>query len=171
MINKNLKYECERTAVIILYIIYVMCGFSLFIVWQKNKPFESMFELMFPIVSILLFAVFITLCYLPTYIKTSKNHRKYQNIKKNGIRVTGEILECTYRTEHIADSRTTYYNIIVKYYDTKTFEEITITTPDLNFNPYTQLGSKLCNVYILDDEVYVSDFIGVKKGEKGVFQV
>ena len=45
----------------------------------------------------------------------------------------------------------------------------TVITEELNFNPKSDLGSRECSVYILNDQVYVTDFVKRGKGDKTIY--
>jgi hypothetical protein len=99
--------------------------------------------------------------------KSRKSARiKYRYIKENGKRVDGNIVKtCThnYREE---DSVEDFYTVVVEYKNPKDNSIVTFETPSLSFVPYDKLGSKKCSVYVLDDRVYVTDFVEKARGEK-----
>ena len=42
-------------------------------------------------------------------------------------------------------------------------------TPELSFDAHHCLGSKKCSVYILNDKLYVTDFVKLNNGEENIW--
>ena len=100
-----------------------------------------------------------------------KVRKKYKYIKENGKRVDGTILKPSSYNYREVDHVETCYTVIVEYKNPKDGSMVTYETPSLSFIPSDKLGSKKCSVYILDDHVYVTDFVEKARGEKSVFQL
>ena len=155
-------YKEEDTGIIVLIAIWVMVIISLIICIKTNAGDFSIYIL-------LGFGAAMTLFYLPTYNKTKKIVKNNNEIKEKGQRIPGEIIDYSSDVTRSGDSHNWHYTVTVKYTDPYTKQEKTYTTPDLNFNPIQSLGSKTCTVYVLNEQIYVSDFVKREKNQTNIW--
>lgn len=155
-------YKEEDTGIIILIAIWVMVIISLIICIKTNAGDFSIYVL-------LGFGTAMTLFYLPIYKKTKRIIKNHNEIKEKGQRIPGEIIDYSANVSRTSNSHTWHYTVTVKYTDPYTKQERTYTTPDLNFNPLQSLGSKTCTVYVLNEQVYVTDFVKREKDQTNIW--
>lgn len=102
------------------------------------------------------------------------NRRKYRTIKNNGIKFNGYIvgLKNEVLSHFTSEGREySFENKLIVQYARDNKENLnTVITEDLNFNPKLDLGSRECSVYILNDQVYVTDFVKRKKGQDNILK-
>lgn len=100
-----------------------------------------------------------------------KMRKELKNTREKGTKVEGTIVQFHVHVTHGVDSKhySSYYTLTVEYINPYTNETLQYETPELAFDACHQLGSKKCSVYVLDDKVYVTDFIGVERGEESVW--
>lgn len=157
-----MRYEEEDTGIFVLIAIWVMVIVSIFMCIRSNTEEISIYVL-------LGFGMLMTLFYLPTYNKTKKIVKNNNEIKEKGQRIPGEIIDYSSNVTRSGDSHDWHYTVTVKYTDPYTKQEKTYTTPDLNFNPIQSLGSKTCTVYVLNEQIYVSDFVKREKDQENIW--
>lgn len=157
-----MEYKEEGTGIGVIIAIWVMVLISIIMCLKLEADSSSRYIL-------LGFGVFISLIYLPTYIKTKKIVNNYNEIKENGQKAQGEIVSYSSKVIRIGDNHTWHYTVTVKYNDPYTKQEKIYTTPDLNFDPVHSLGSKTCTVYVLNEQVYVTDFIERQKEQENIW--
>lgn len=157
-----MRYKEEDTGIFVLIAIWVMVIVSIFLCIRSNTEEISIYVL-------LGFGILMTLFYLPTYSKTKKIVKINNEIKEKGQRIPGEIIDYSSDVTRSGDSHNWHYTVTVKYTDPYTKQEKTYTTPDLNFNPIQSLGSKTCTVYILNEQIYVSDFVKREKDQANIW--
>lgn len=157
-----MRYEEEDTGIFVLIAIWVIVIASIFMCIRSNAEEISIYAL-------LGFGILMTLIYLPTYNKTKKIVKNNNEIKEKGQRITGEIIDYSSNVTRSGDSHDWHYTVTVKYTDPYTKQEKTYTTPDLNFNPIQSLGSKTCTVYVLNEQIYVSDFVKREKNQENIW--
>lgn len=181
---KKLCYDDETKKISACSIFLCIMGFiiiiSVIVGLLSNRELPP-----FPV--ILAFVIF-TLLVCTVLIIEDKDERKYRkeyrkkctDIQKNGIRVEGTIIKFNRYTSqdfkkvytdidnlvgHSASVYTSYYTVTVEYVNPYTNEKLQYETPKLSCEPSHWLGSKKCNVYILDKQIYVTDFVKKNKGE------
>lgn len=172
---KKLCYKDEEKntiAYIILSCFFVFCALFLIIV-DIIKGTESK-DLFFELSAIILFALFMYTILFIDDKKKDKIRKELNNIKENGIKVEGTLIKFNeYRTKTPnPDGRAEYrfhYTVIVEYVNPYTNEKLQYETPELSFDAHHYLGSKKCSVYILNDKVYVTDFVKLNKGEESIW--
>lgn len=157
-----MRYKEEDTGIFVLIAIWVMVIVSIFLCIRSNTEEISIYVL-------LGFGILMTLFYLPTYNKTKKIVKINNEIKEKGQRIPGEIIDYSSDVTRSGDSHNWHYTVTVKYTDPYTKQQKTYTTPDLNFNPIQSLGSKTCTVYILNEQIYVSDFVKREKDQANIW--
>lgn len=119
-------------------------------------------------------AIFIFIIFFPEAKKKYKERKRLKEIKEKGIKVEGNIIDYkTYSTRNseinnVID-KSYYYTVIVEYVDPHTKEKKEYETLGLAFDAHHCLGSKKCSVYVYENEVYVTDFIPVNKGEENIW--
>lgn len=166
--NKKLCYAIEKKGSL-MPIVYYLIGFLIFLILLSILLGNFSWDFLVYMIGL---AIFIFLC---TYIFFlvmemliyNKVRRELNNIKEMGVRVDGTLI----KFRHVSadgDGRS-YYTLTVQYINPYTNEVLQYETPALSFDAHHELGSKKCNVYILDDKVYVTDFVGVEKGEENVW--
>jgi hypothetical protein len=159
-----MKYEDERTGVGILIAFWCIIGISVIMCIEKSVSNIS--------INILIgFGLILSLIYFPTYKRCKKRSQEYQEIKEKGQKVQGTIIDYSATTTKSGDSYTWHYTVTVSYIDPYTKQEKTYVTPDLTFNPIQSLGSKLCSVYVLNEKIYVTDFIKREKNQENIWNV
>ncbi len=157
-----MKYEDERTGVGILIAIWCIIGISVIMCIKKSSPNIS--------VGILIgFGLLMSMIYLPTYKRCKKASQEHNEIKEKGQKVQGTIIDYSATTTKSGDSYTWHYTVTVSYIDPYTKQEKTYVTPDLTFNPIQSLGSKLCSVYVLNEKIYVTDFVKREKNQENIW--
>ena len=83
----------------------------------------------------------------------------YKNIVNTGIKVDGQIksFKKVYPMDN-SDNISVAYVLIINYKDPNTNVEKEFETPNVNFNPLTDLVSKKCSVYVDGNKAYATDF-------------
>lgn len=162
----KLRYDCERTGVGILYGIWELVFISILIGFLTKN--------ILLIVGTVVFGVFISLIYFPTYLNVKRNLKNIENLKNTGKKTKGIITDYSasnYRRGSTSNGYEYYtnYTVTVSYFDEILGKQNTITTPKLAFNPQTDLGSKDCTVYYSDKEYYVTDFVKREKGQENIW--
>ena len=113
---------------------------------------------------------FITLFYIIIFFRpVLKNIYKYKKIKREGIKYDGYITGYNY--EKYFDIRTNKY--VEQYMYTLNIryrKNSILKTPEISFNPISDLGSRECSIYVLNNEVYATDFKRRKYGEKIIWE-
>lgn len=159
---KKLGYEIETkhyTSIIIGIIFPILILLGGFI-WWKN-----IFTVILCI-SIIVFII-IMLATLLQYNKDKKKMCVYTKVKQNGIKVNGKILNYKRYMEYVnVNDIIFHYTLLIEFTNPNSNETKKIETPYLNFVPPKALGSKNCSVYIYNEEVYVTDFVNIRDGEK-----
>jgi len=166
---KKLCYQVEETNSIPYIVFFLFCILCLVI-----SILASMFtgESMFPgVVGIILFAVFIYIILFIDDKSKEKDRKELNNIKEKGIKVEGTLVKFNRYITNFRSSKhlRSYYTLIVEYINPYTNEVIQYETPVLSFDAHHYLGSKKCSVYILNDKIYVTDFVKVNKGEENIW--
>lgn len=119
-------------------------------------------------------AIILYIIFFPEAKRKFKERKRLKEIKEKGIKVEGNIIDYkTYSTrksefKNVIDEAY-YYTVTVEYIDPHTKEKIKYETPGLSFDAHHCLGSKKCSVYVYENEVYVTDFIPVNKGEENIW--
>lgn len=126
------------------------------------------------IIVILLFAIFIYIIIFLNDKKNAKIRKELIEIKEKGIKVEGNLVRFNKYTTKFknAENQTKYhyhYTVIVEYINPYTNEKSQYETPELSFDAHHSLGSKKCNVYVLNNKIYVTDFVKIKKGEENIW--
>lgn len=105
-------------------------------------------------------------------LKEMTSQKKYdKEAIEKGTKVKGIIDSPIVRIDTYQESvKNKKYYLLIKYKDPNTKKEVEFTTPELNFNPYSQLASQECSVYVYEDNIYVTDFIGVKNKGEGIWE-
>lgn len=157
-----MRYREEDTGIVLIIAIWIMVLISIIMCSKLEAASFSIYIL-------LGFGALMSLIYLPTYIKTKKIVNNYNEIKEKGQKALGEIVSYSSKVTGIGDHYTWHYTVTVKYNDPYTKQEKIYTTPDLNFNPIHTLGSKTCTVCVLNEHVYVTDFIKRQKEQENIW--
>lgn len=117
-------------------------------------------------ISIIVFII-IMVATLLQYNKDKKRCNIYTKIKQNGIRVNGKILNYKRYMEYLNGNDIIFhYTLLIEFINPNNNETKRIETPYLNFVPLKALGSKDCSVYIYNEDVYITDFVNIRDGEK-----
>ena len=126
-----------------------------------------------PVVVLSVFFLIFALSLIKSTIETKKIIKKYNEIKINGQNYEGRILKALTETKsNFTNGEDRGYAesyVMVEYTDSQTQEVKTYITPALSFNPYHNLGSKVCSVYIYHNKIYVTDFVKRKFGQKNIW--
>ena len=96
------------------------------------------------------------------FIYNLVEYRFYKNnliTKQNGVRVNGFISDIKIKVKSYEDDIKLKYRLIVDYTDPFSGKLINYKTPELNFDPFDDLGSRECSVYIYKGHVFVTDFV------------
>ena len=158
MFRKKLRYENEDFSMIgfIIFTLLILIGLL-----TNNTIIETPSNTNSTNVCILVFYLFVCCIFLFNAKQAFSNRKKYNNIKKNGIKVKGTIVSSQITTTRYNTSdgieHTFQHYVLVSFINPKTQTEETIKTENLNFHPDI-LTCNECNVYILENDVYVSDF-------------
>lgn len=118
--------------------------------------------------------IFLYIIFFPETKRKFKERKRLKEIKEKGTKAEGNIIDYkTYSTrnsefKNVIDEAY-YYTVIVEYVDPHTKEKTQYETPGLSFDAHHCLGSKKCSVYVYENEVYVTDFIPVNKGEENIW--
>ena len=159
MIYKNEKIEIKW--VIIFSIFYLPVIYFIWYLINKNEMTTE--SLLFMIVWIC-FVTFIMFSYLKDPLKTRRKNKK---IKENGIKYQGYIEKFDYDASLKSNGYglddppdwkiVKEFTLDISYIDKDGKKQI-FKTPVVNFNSVSDLASRNCNVYVLDNEIYVTDF-------------
>ena len=160
--KKKLMYKNESLGIDFLVVMYIFIGFVFFF---NNVLAEDKFDNKY----LIGFAVFFTLAYLIGIVDTLIHRKKYNKIRTHGIRVEGNIVDFIFETKRRHDEREIIHKVEVEYVDPKTNEKVRVFSPKLNFSPQYNLGSKKCSVYILNNDIYISDFVPRQKEETNIW--
>ena len=158
---KKLCYYSESFLYIIVQVIALVALILLTMLLElKGLDSSRLYWICVIISLVLIFIVFTTI----------HQNRKYKRIKKKGKKVAGEIIEPIeeYQKKIGFLIRSKYY-VRVKYLDPNTNEVVEMITPRLGFNPFGELASNSCSVYIDEKGIYVSDFIYAKTEEEAIW--
>ena len=172
---KKLCYEVEEknTIAYIAFTCFCVLGSIITIIVGMFTSAENK-GIFAGIAGIILFAIFIYIILFVNDKKKDKIRKELNNIKENGIKVEGTLVKFNKYTTRFrrVDGRNEYhsrYTVIVEYVNPYTNEKLQYETPELSFDAHHCLGSKKCSVYILDDKLYVTDFIKLNKGEENIW--
>ena len=170
------KNEKRKISMIIATIFFNIIFLLLVISYFDNKDLENnqLFFLIFGIFGIFVTNLLYVLEYRWPLYKVLKQN-KY--IKENGVKTTGYIEEFIYNLSY-RNVRTTNEPLIVKeenielkisYVNPITKEKDVLITPLIAFSPIDDLGSRNCDVYVLDDKVLACNFIAKSNNEPSVW--
>ncbi len=168
--KNNLCYEVETTNKVAYIIFSIFMLIVLFIYFIQGGFEVQKEELYFGLGALFGFAAFV---YLVLYLSDRskiKIKKEYENIKNIGRKLDGKIIKPNEYRVRSGDSYTTNYTVTVEYKNPKDDTMVTYETPELAFNPYDVLGSKTCSIYILEDKIYVTDFIEKAEGVDSVWK-
>lgn len=172
---KKLCYEVEEKNTVVYIVFSCFCVFcsiiSIIVGMFTGAENKSMFA---SIVGIILFALFIYIILFINDKKKDKIRKELNNIKNNGIKVEGTLIKFNryttrFRRVDSGNEYSTHYTVTVEYINPYTNEKLQYETPELSFDAHHSLGSKKCSVYILDDKIYVTDFVKLNKGEENIW--
>ena len=109
----------------------------------------------------IIFTVFIIFMILMVFFNNVKyylNYKNRQKLKSTVRGVDGYIESFEYWIERRRRHTKVRVVLVVSYIDPIYGKRI-YKTPIINFNVIKDLGSRRCSVYLLDNEIYVSDFV------------
>lgn len=153
MIDKKMRYKSE------IYNIYGVINLIVLICFIGFLMYIGEVSIGIVIVVIIILSSIIAIF---EYIRKSINERTYQDfVRESDCICAPATIYKQFKKLYGKSSgftKTRYY-VIVEYYDPYTKELNKYTTPALSFNPEKELGSFKCNIYIKDDQKYVTDFI------------
>ena len=123
------------------------------------------------------FSWFNILIYIILFVndkKKDKIRKELNNIKEKGVKVDGTLIKfnkytTTFRSVDHGTRYRHHYTVIVEYINPYTNERLQYETPELSFDAHHCLGSKKCSVYILNDKIYVTDFVKLNKGKENIW--
>ncbi len=163
-----MKYKEEQISLLNLILFGGLTAFFFFFLYlffSHKINFANYIIYLFLAVYILWSLIFYFEFFLPSWQK----RQKYQRIRKNGLKVKGFIEDFAYKVMVVnfkKGRKEKNFYLIVSYIDSLTREKKIIQTPPINFNPLQKLKSRVCSVYIYQDEVYVTDFEKRNKNDK-----
>lgn len=169
---KKLCYQVEEKNTIAYIVFSCFCVFgsiiSIIVSMLAGAKDKDIFA---GIPAIILFAIFVYIIFFIDDKSKEKDRKQLNDIKQNGTKIEGTIIKFNeYRTRsYNGDGHHTYYSVIVEYVKPHTNEKMQYETPVLSFDAFHRLGSKKCSVYILNDKIYVTDFVKVNKGEENIW--
>lgn len=171
----KMRYDCERDASLWFKIIWGIVGACIIpgmISALITKNF-SFWNFGFGFCAFFGFGLLLTLVYIPTYKSDKKIQNDILKLKSSGKIAKGKIINYSFDNHRRGSSGDytydTYYYITVTYFDEILNKENTITTPNLTFNPQSDLGSFDCTVYYSDKEYYVTDFVPREKEQENIW--
>ena len=180
---KKMCYEIEKIKLIYIVLVMQIFAWDYFFIKNEILHFEGdTLAYCFNILSIIFHNII--LCAFLWKVCIGYKVR-YKKVKDEGIRYDGRITGFDYveykgffdldiYLNKIKAGGTTYdkglcyenyfshyhrYNYRFKYILTILYNNTIIKTPIIAFNPIKDLGSKDCEVYVLDDEFYVTGFM------------
>lgn len=171
---KKLHYAVEiKNIYAYIFVIVVAVIMPIFIIKTTidTGDMEALYAGMF---GVAVTAICLYIIIFPEAKKKFKERKRLKEIKEKGIKVEGNIIDYkTYSTrnsefKNVIDEAH-YYTVLVEYVDPHTKEKTQYETPGLSFDAHHCLGSKKCSVYVYENEVYVTDFIPVNKGEENIW--
>lgn len=172
---KKLCYEVEEknTIACIVFSCFCVLGAIISIIVGMFTGAENK-DLFAGIIGIILFALFIYIILFANDKRKDKIRKELNNIKEKGIKVEGTLIKfnkytTTFRSINRGIEYRHHYTVIVEYINPYTNEKLQYETPKLSFDAHHHLGSKKCSVYILNDKIYVTDFVKLNKGEANIW--
>ena len=90
-------------------------------------------------------------------------------IKKKGVKVRGIIDSYFLKEKILFENKMITKHLRIRYINPKNGLEEIYETPQINFNPFYQLGNKYCSVYLYKDKIYVSDFVEKSKHQANIW--
>lgn len=176
--KKELIYKNEKRKLSIVFAIFVFnllfCILIVSYFINEDMQNNQVFLLLFGI-----FGLFITnLLYILNYkLPLYKVLKQNKDIKENGIKTTGYIEEFIYRLSYQNIRSNNDPTIIkeenvklkVSYVNPGTNNKEVFITPLIAFSPIDDLGSRNCDVYILDDKVLACNFVAKNSNELSIW--
>ena len=160
---KKMCYAEENYSfLLLLFTIFI----NIFCIFYVVSELSTSKQDLFSYIGILCILFIIDIFYCITlYKKTFKNKIKYAKIKKEGTKYQGIITSFNYDsyTNIYVDTTTKEYfayTLNISYGDNSIFK-----TPIVAFNPINDLGSKECDIYVYNSQVYATGFRKRKIGE------
>ena len=154
--------EEDYSFLLFLFTIFI----NIFCIFYVVSELSTSKQDLFSYIGILCILFIIDIFYCITlYKKTIKNRIKYAKIKKEGTKYQGIITSFNYDsyTNIYVDTTTKEYfayTLNISYGDNSIFK-----TPIVAFNPINDLGSKECDIYVYNSQVYATGFKKRKVGE------
>ena len=171
---KKLCYEVEERNTIAYFVF--SCFFMVIIIISVIvRMFTgASYNIIAGIGGIILFAIFIYIILFIDDKKKDKIRKELINIKEKGTKVEGTLIKfnkytTTFRSVDRGTEHRNHYTVTVEYINPYTNERLQYETPKLSFDAHHSLGSKKCSVYILNDKIYVTDFVKLNKGEENIW--
>lgn len=172
---KKLCYEVEEknTIAYIVFTCFCVFGSIITIIVGMFTGAENK-DLFAGIIGIIVFAIFIYIILFANDKKKDKIRKELNNIKEKGIKVEGTLIKfntytTTFRSVNRGTEHRRHYTVTVEYINPYTNERLQYETPKLSFDAHHCLGSKKCSIYILNDKIYVTDFVKLNKGEENIW--
>lgn len=171
---KKLHYAVEiKNIYAYIFVIIVAIIMPIFIIKTTIDTVEmdAFYAGMFGVV---VSAIILYIIFFPEAKRKFKERKRLKEIKEKGTKAEGNIIDYkTYSTrnsefKNVIDEAY-YYTVTVEYIDPHTKEKTQYETPGLSFDAHHCLESKKCSVYVYENEVYVTDFIPVNKGEENIW--
>ena len=163
---KKLCYADEKMSTILnLLSVFIFLGV---IIYSVNMIGEG--EEYGGYIGLICITLLLELFYILKFVRPTLNVIiKYKNIKKNGTKFEGYITSFNYEKFWNIyldnnDKSQFKYTLNIKYGKNSIYK-----TPELNFNPIRDLGSRECSIYVFNNEVYATDFIKRKFNEKCIW--
>lgn len=115
--------------------------------------------------------VFFSLIMFLINLKYYLTYQKNQKIKMYGQRIDGYInsFECGVTRRGRGKNRV-YYRLVVTYIHPSSNQHCIYVTPKVNFDIFKSLSSRRCNVYLLNNKVYASDFVLRSENQECVWE-
>ena len=153
MIDKKMKYKSEAYNIHgVINLIVLISFFGVFMILGETSVG------IVPIFIIILASIIAGF----EYVRKSRNENMYQKFIREAdcICMPATIYKQFKKVYgKSSDFTKTRYHVIVEYYDPHTKKLNKYTTPALSFNPEKELGSFKCNIYVKEDQKYVTDFV------------
>ena len=163
---RRMCYEKEKISLLGIIPLLVMYAFVILYFINGDVEKEEIKEY----IGIIGILAFITLFYIIIFFRpVLKNIYKYKKIKREGIKYDGYIT--SYNYEKYFDIRTNKYVEQYRYtLNIRYGKNSILKTPEISFNPVRDLGSRECAIYVLNNEVYATDFIRRGFSEKIIWE-
>lgn len=165
------KNEQKKISFLLATIIFNLLFGLLVLSYFFSKDNNQLFILIFGLIGL----VIVNLIYILEYkLPLSKTLKQNKFIKETGTKIPGYIEEFLYNLSYRPKNDSTIIkeeiiNLKISYINPVNNKKEILVTPPIAFSPIEDLGSKNCNVYILNDKVLASDFVPKNTTEPSIW--